>query len=140
MNMSKYKVGKTETFVKILTLKKTPRDTIILHICTINDNYMLYGSWDMEHNRYDFLSFWNVFCPFTLLWTQKIKILKKWKKNPRCNIILHTCTINDNHIKIRKIKILKNWKKTWRYYNFTQVYQKSWSYAMLFLGYGAWRM
>ena len=29
-------------------LKKTPRDIIILHICTINDNHMMYGSWDIE--------------------------------------------------------------------------------------------
>ena len=27
-----------------------------------------------------FFSFWVIFCPFTLLTTQKIKILKKWKK------------------------------------------------------------
>ena len=33
----------------------------------------------------------------------------------------------------------KKWKKTWRHH-FTQVYQKSWLYAMLFLRYGAWRM
>ena len=30
--------------------KKTPGD-IILHKCTINDNDMMYGSWDMEHDR-----------------------------------------------------------------------------------------
>ena len=66
--------------IKILTLKKTPGDIIILHICTINDNHMMYGSWDMECNRQNFLSFWTIFCPFTPLWTQKIKILKKWKK------------------------------------------------------------
>ena len=35
-----------------------------------------------------------------------------------------------------KIKILKNWKKVWRYHHFTQVYQKSWSYPILFLRYG----
>ena len=51
-----------------------------LHICTINYNHMMYGSWDKEHDRHNFLSFWTVFCPFTPLWTQKIKILKKWKK------------------------------------------------------------
>ena len=62
--------------IKILTLKKTPGDIIILHICTINDNHMMYGSWDMECNGQNFLSFWTIFCPFT---AQKIKILKKWK-------------------------------------------------------------
>ena len=75
--------------IKILTLKKTPGD-IILHICTINDNHMMYGSWDMEHDRQNFLSFWTIFCPFTPLWSQKIKILKKWKKHLEI-ISFHEC-------------------------------------------------
>ena len=38
----------------------------------------------------------------------------------------------------QKLKFWKNWKKTsWRYHHFTQVYQKSWSYAILFPRYGA---
>ena len=32
-------------------LKKTPRDIIILHKCTINDNHMIYGFWDINCNR-----------------------------------------------------------------------------------------
>ena len=32
---------KYQTFQK---MKKTPRDIIILHICTINGNHMIYGS------------------------------------------------------------------------------------------------
>ena len=51
--------------IKILKFKKTPGDIIILQICTINDNYMMYCSWDMEHNRHNFLWFWIVFCPLT---------------------------------------------------------------------------
>ena len=62
-------------------MKKTPEDIIILHKCTINDNHMMYGSWDMKRDRQNFLSFWTVFCLFTPLTTQKIKILKKWKKH-----------------------------------------------------------
>ena len=42
---------------------------------------MIYGSWDMECNRQNFLSFWAIFCPFTLLKLQNIKISKKWKKS-----------------------------------------------------------
>ena len=57
-------------------MKKTPTDIIILLKCTINDNHMMYGSWVMEWNRQNFLSFWTIFCPFTPLTTQKIKILK----------------------------------------------------------------
>ena len=63
--------------------KKTSGDIITFHICTINDNHMMYGSWDMEYNRHNFLPFWTIFCPFTPLWTQKIKIFKtlgnKWQ-------------------------------------------------------------
>ena len=29
-------------------LKNIPGGTIILHMCTINDNHIMYGSWDME--------------------------------------------------------------------------------------------
>ena len=32
-------------------MKKVRRDTIILHMCTINENHMMYGSWNMEHDR-----------------------------------------------------------------------------------------
>ena len=60
--------------------KKIPGDIIILHIWTINDNHMMYGSWDREHDRHKFLSFWTIFCPFTPLW-KKIKIWKKRKKH-----------------------------------------------------------
>ena len=59
--------------------KKTPTDIIILHMCTINDNHMMYGSWDMEHSRHNFFWFWTIFCPFTHI-TQKLNILKTWKK------------------------------------------------------------
>ena len=45
-----------------------------------NDIRMMYDSWDMERDKQNFLSFWSVFCPFTTLTTQKIKIFKKWKK------------------------------------------------------------
>ena len=37
-----------------------------------------------------------------------------------------------------KMKISKNGKSSWRYHNFTQLYQKSWSYVILFLRYCTW--
>ena len=57
-------------------MKKTLEDIIILQMFTINDSHMIYGFSGMECNRQNFLSFWTVFCPFTPLTTQKIKILK----------------------------------------------------------------
>ena len=83
--------------IKFSKLKKTPED-IILHICTINDNHMMYGSWDIEHDRQNFLSFPTIFCPFTTLTTQKIKFEKQKKKKTSRDIILHMYTINDNHM------------------------------------------
>ena len=125
--------------IKILTLKKTHGDIIILHICTINDNNMMYGSWDMEYDGQDFFVILDHFLHFYPLITKKIKILKKWRKTAGCIIILLMCTINDNHmmygswdmecdrqnfchcgpffalllpLTTRKITILKKWKKT----------------------------
>ena len=63
-----------QTFKK---LKKTPEGIIILHKRTINDDHMMYGSRYMKHERKNFLIIWIIFCPFTPLTTQKIKILKK---------------------------------------------------------------
>ena len=65
---------KNQNFEK---MKKIAGDIIILHMWTIYDNHMIYGSCD-GHN---FLSFWTAFCPFTPLTTRKIKILKNWKKS-----------------------------------------------------------
>ena len=31
--------------------EKMPGDIFILHLLTINENHMMYGSWDMKHNR-----------------------------------------------------------------------------------------
>ena len=44
---------------------------------------MMYGSWDMERNRQDFLSFWTDFCPFTPYGPRKSKFLKHQKKTGR---------------------------------------------------------
>ena len=89
--------SKNQNFEK---LKKIPGDIIILHMWTKNDNQRKYGSWDIEHDRQNFLSFWTIFCLFTPLTTQKIKILKKLKKPleilpfytnvPKTRIICHT--------------------------------------------------
>ena len=35
-------------------MKKTLGDIIVLHMCTINENHMMYGSRHIEHNRKNF--------------------------------------------------------------------------------------
>ena len=86
--------------------KNMPRDIIILHLCTINDNHM-YSSWDMEHDRHFFVIL-TIFCPFTPVTTQKIKTLKKWKK--RFEILsFHTCA---PQMKIIWCMVLEIWSVT----------------------------
>ena len=104
----------------------------------------MYDSWDMEKNRQNFLSPWTIFYLFTPhtspLTTQKVKILRNWKKKkPGDIVILQKWTIHDNHVMygfwdmewnwhifcvvldqflpfypltICKIKILKKWTKS----------------------------
>ena len=147
-------------------MKKTPGDIIILHKCTKNHDHMLYCSLDMAHNGCNcYFSFWANFCPFTFLTAPKIKILKNWKKLietssfytsvPKLMIIGYILFLRCScyfsfwanfcpftSLTAQKIKILKKWKKKniWRCHHFTILYQKSWSYAIPFLRYGAWRM
>ena len=59
---------------------------------------MMYGSRDNQVQRTEFFVILDCFFPFYPLTTQKIKILKKWKKTTEDIIILHMCTINDNHM------------------------------------------
>ena len=55
----------------------------------------MYDSWDIEYDRQNFVSFWTIFCSFTPLITQKIKIMKKRKKHLENYIILQMFPIND---------------------------------------------
>ena len=45
--------------------EKNTEDNIILHRCTKNHNHMMYGSWDTEWEKQDFLLFWAILCLFT---------------------------------------------------------------------------
>ena len=115
----KYKVRQTECYVildhflpfntsgdqkKITILKNWKQilgDIIILHMCAINVNRMMSGSWATEGDGQNFLSVWVILCPFTPLTICKIKILKKLKEKKKKRleiIILQMCTINNNHI------------------------------------------
>ena len=67
------------------------------YMCTINEDHMIYGSCNIRCNRQTFSTFWAIFCPFSPLTTWKIKVLTL-KKTPGDIILLHICTINDNHM------------------------------------------
>ena len=77
-------------------------------MCTKNQNHMMFGSWDAEWDRQNFLSFWAIFCPFTTpapLYPpppndpKNQNFEKKWK---RCLEILsfytYMCTINEDYM------------------------------------------
>ena len=109
----------------------------------------------------EFLAFWAIFCPFTLLATQKIKILKL-KKTPEYIIILQMYTINESYdawflrygvqqnflsfwiifpllppLTNQKIKILKKWRICLEILSFYKVFHKWQSYDVWFLKYQA---
>ena len=71
-------------------MKKTPKDIIILQMCTINNSHMMYGSRDMECNGQNFFVVLDCFLPFYPLKTWKIKILKKWEKHLKI-LLFYTC-------------------------------------------------
>ena len=59
----------------------------------------MYAYSDMEcSHRHNFLSFQDIFCSFAPLLTLKIKMLKKCKETPGDIILLHMCTINQDHM------------------------------------------
>ena len=67
--------------IKIAEMKKFPGD-IILHMCTKNHHHMIYGSWDTEWDKQNFLPFWAISCPFTT-YRQKSQKSKFWKRKKK---------------------------------------------------------
>ena len=129
-------------------------------------------SWDTKCDRQNFLSIWTIFCPFSTVTAWKITILKNWKKRHDKLIILHICTINDNHImydswatKCDRQNFLSFWtifcsfstQSTWKNtilktsqfwkiektarinYHFTHLHHKWQSYCVWFLRYSMWQ-
>ena len=86
---------KNQNFQK---MKQKSGDTIILHMCVINDNHMMYGYWNIKRNGHNFLSFWTFFLPFCL--PNNLKNFWKTEKTTwrYYYIILHMCTMNDKHM------------------------------------------
>ena len=46
--------------------EKNLLEILSFYTSALNENHMMYDSWDMEHSRQNFFSFWTIFCPFTL--------------------------------------------------------------------------
>ena len=142
---------RTQRIKSLKKWKKSARDIIVLHKCTINDNHMIYGSWDINCNRQIFFvilgHFWSFYPPNS----PKNDSIRKMK-TPGDIIILHEGTKTHNHrlqcswdmvrdgcnccfsfwailctftpLTTQKMKISKKMKKNaWRYHHFTQVYQ-----------------
>ena len=123
---------------------------------------MMYGSSDTKQDRHSFLSFWVIFALYPLK-TQKIKILKKFKKlleilsSYTCvqQMTIIWCMVSSD-IKHDRHNSLSFWgifcplppnnpenqnfekikKNSWEYYHFTYEYHKSKSYDAWFLRYG----
>ena len=134
--------------IKTLKLEKAPGHIILL-ISNINVNHVMYGSWDMEINRQNFLAFWTVFCTFTPYGHHFTHVYYKWQSYDAWflrydvwmtdfllfwTIFLHFHPSNNpkyqNFEKILKTLI----------YHFTHVYNKLQSYDALFLRYGVWQI
>ena len=90
--------------------KKAAGDIIILHKCNKNRDHLLYCSWDMAHDGCNFYFHFGLYFSLLLPWQPKNENFKKMRKN------------------------------SWRYHHLTQVYQKSWSHAFLFMRYDTWHM
>ena len=80
-------------------MKKFTWDIIILQMCTKNHNHMMYGSWDMECDRQNFLSLWTISCPFsTPPMDPENQNFEKLKRALEDIIILQMFSINDSHM------------------------------------------
>ena len=128
---------KNQNFLKI---KKIPGDIILLHMCTINEDQIIYGSWNERRDTYFFVIL-GQFLSFHPSDNPGNQNFEKLKKIPGDVIILHMWTINENQMmhgywnmersrffffffchfglffvllspcRPRKSKILKQWKK-----------------------------
>ena len=107
---------KTQKIKILKNMEKLPGDIIILHMCNINDNHIMYRSWDTKCVRQNFYHLGPFF--------------HFYPTNPPSP---------PPPLTIWKIKILKKWKKTWRYYHFKHMYHTWQSYDVWFLRCWAWQ-
>ena len=118
--------------------------------------FLRYGAWQIE-----FFIISSYFLPFYPPNNTKNQNFEKMIKTPGGIIILNVSAMKENHmindswdmeqnflpfytpfptLTTQRIKILKKRKKRLEYHHLIQVYQKSWSNALLFLRYGMQQM
>ena len=67
-------------------------------MCTINENHVMYGSWDMEQDGQTIFVILNLFSPVYSPYNLKNHNFEKIKQTARDYIILHMCNRNENHV------------------------------------------
>ena len=72
--------------------KKTHGDIISLHKCTKNHDHMLYCSWDLAHDEYNFYFSFRafLFCSFTPMTARKTNFFQKMQKSLEISLF-YTC-------------------------------------------------
>ena len=80
-------------------MKKASGDVIILNLCNKKHDHMMYAYSDMEClHRHNFCHFRPLFALLPHYWPRKLKFGKNVKKTPGDIILLHMCTINQDHM------------------------------------------
>ena len=107
---------KHQTFEKI---EKTLEDIITLHMCTINGNHLMYGSWDMECDRQIFVIL-DCFLPSSPppyqpkksnFWKYENNIWRyhfTYVYQKSWSYLLHMCTTNHDHMLYCSLDIVHN--------------------------------
>ena len=71
--------------------EKTPGHIILLHMCAINQDHMMFGSWDMNFNRQNFFVILDIlltfYSPNTLKMKKTLEILSFYTGVPKIMII-----------------------------------------------------
>ena len=73
---------------------KNPGD-ILLHMCTTNEDHMIYGSWDIRHNR-------------VTLWPSYQPEKSKFSKNEKHTLIYHHFTLLYYKWQLHDVRFLRN--------------------------------
>ena len=121
---------KNQAFEKMKTI---PEDIIILHMPTINENHMMYGSWDIKKKtlRHLFYGWGSTASRLEPLWGGSLLFITIGARQTEyfdfLDSFLHLYPLTTC-----KINVLKNWKQCLEILSFYT------SYDVWFLRYGTW--